>query len=638
LIGNALFERDPHNLPGLKGPPEDLKLFERALIDPQTGIHDKANVRTLLDGTNSEVREAIDDFFNSAGPGDQLLFYYSGHGRQDANNSLYLCTRDTRTDRLASTAVGDVLINQMIATSHAARTLIILDCCHSGSFKGGGMPEALAQASGRFLLTSCRDQQLATDAEETGGASAFTRHLVQALTDGDIDVNHDGFVTLSEIYHSILPKLKLATQQIPQLHLDKTVGDPPLARVKAKRSQGDDRPDYGRSNPSARPILGVSDTRIDFQDVRLGEQLPPVTIDVFNEGDGELNWSATTDDAWIEIEPGKNAFKLRLKPVNAGPHRGSVYVRDAGRGGSKRISVFAEVIETTVPPQLSVAQHTLEFGQLKVGEKAAPHVIRLTNRGGGELRATARCDNPAVRVSVQDDVVSVDPDVARAGSLAGEIWIESAGGRAMVRVTGEVARGPVLVVKPTKKVDFGSVAQSRLSQGGVSPVRLDLENSGSGELVFTCELTDRFFSLRTAATHVDVALNPALGPGDYLGAFLIRSNGGDATVNVRVHVEMAVPPPLPPQPPTFVDISGWWQNPNGRIFVSGPGPVFQYIDYNAFGAQIGSGTLTVNGNQVLIQGMSLFVPYTGQLAVNGPVLSGTLICFGSPTPVFYSRC
>ena len=124
LIGNARFERDPHNLPALKGPPEDLKILERALTAAETGLHDAADVRTLLDATKPELSEAIDDFFQTAGADDQLLLYYSGHGRQDAYNNLYLCARDTRTDRLNSSAVADSEISQMIRNSRAARTVI----------------------------------------------------------------------------------------------------------------------------------------------------------------------------------------------------------------------------------------------------------------------------------------------------------------------------------------------------------------------------------------------------------------------------------------------------------------------------------------------------------------------------------
>ncbi|HEY5552210.1 MAG TPA: caspase family protein [Opitutaceae bacterium] len=630
LIGNARFDRDPHNLPALVGPPEDLKLLERALADPETGLHETANVRALLDGTNSEVREAIDDFFHGATPDDQLILYYSGHGRQDSNNSLFLCTRDTRTDRLVSTSVSDVDINQMSLNSHAARTLIILDCCHSGSFKGGGLPPALVQASGRFVLTSCRNHQLATDAHVVGGASAFTSHLVQALLSTEVDTNHDGFVTLSEVYHEILPKLNQATRQIPQLHLDKTVGDPPLCRARKKEHPvGGDR----TQPATARPVLAVSDTKIALEGVQLGEALPAVMIDVFNEGDGELDWTATTEDPWIAIHPEPRFFRLRFDVPKPGSYRGNVYVRDSGRGGSKRISVYVQVLEPAVRPEISVAESAVDFGTVRVGSKVSPQVVAITNKGSGELRASARSSNPLLRVSVTDRALTIDPDLSRAGSLSGEIEITSAGGSAVVLVRGAVEAGPVLGIKPGKILDFG-----RLPADVLKWKKLKIVNEGSGELEWEFQTDGDFFSVEHEGEmelKVSVAGNP---PGDYLGTILIKSNGGEATINVRAHIDPArnaVPPPLPV---AVIDLSGWWQNPNGRILVTGQAPEFQYADYNAFGIQVGGGRIRLDGNQVFIEGSSLMIPYTGQLVMNGPVLSGAISFLGTQNPVVYTRC
>jgi hypothetical protein len=638
LIGNARFEKDPHNLPALKGPPEDLKILERALTADGTGIHEAADVKTLLDGTKPELSEAIDDFFQTAGAGDQLLLYYSGHGRQDAYNNLYLCARDTRTDRLNSSAVADSEISQMIRNSRAARTVIVLDCCHSGSFKGGGMPEALANAGGRFLLTSCRDQQLATDAGETGGASAFTSHLVQALIAGEVDANEDGYVTLTEVYHHILPKLKIATQQIPQLHFDKTVGDPPLGKVVAKKAEATvvgTGMVVGASEVAARPVLAVSDSKIELHDVHVGEQLPPVTIDVFNEGGGELDWTATSEEGWIAIEAGKRFFKVSFTPKKAGAHRGNIYVRDAGRGGSRRISVFLDVLEPVAKPVLLVETQALDFGKLRVGARGAPQVIRVANRGSGELAIRAHSTNPALKVTANDDAIAVEPDLSRAGSLAGEIVIASAGGRAVVKVSGEAEAGPLLVVKPGKVLDFGEVPVD-----AYAVLTIQVENGGSDYLEWSCRTEGDFFGVQNgdAPNTIKVSVGGQRPPGPCIGSIFIKSNGGDATVNVRAQFVAPVQPPLPPMPPQFVpSLAGWWQNPNGRILVSGQGPVYQYTDYNAFGMQIGGGTITVNGAQVYMQGSSLLIPYTAQLLIQGMMMSGTVMCLGTQNPVVYTR-
>jgi hypothetical protein len=635
LLGNALFERGGDALPTLHGPPEDLKLMAHALTAEGAGLHAPADVRTKLDGTSSEVREQIEEFFQSGRPDEQLLLYYSGHGWRDGLGNFYLCTRDTRIDFIDSSALSDLVVNQMIAKSRAARTVIILDCCHSGGFKGGGMPESLAQAAGRFILSSCRARELASDASKAGGASLFTSHIVQALLSGEVDGNRDGFVTLTEVYHTVLGRLRHVSRQTPQLSLDKVIGDVPLGRAVDVPLV----PPNPVSPPEAqvRPVLGVSETNVELKPVRLGERISPVIIDVHNDGGGELDWTATTEDSWIEIEPAKKFFKLKFKPTEPGTHQGNVYVRDAGRGGSKRISVFFEVLQPAARPELQVETQVLDFGRLRVGMTPVPQVIRLTNRGTGELNARAQSTNPALRVTANDEAVAVEPDLSRAASLAGEIVIGSAGGRAVVKVTGVVEAGPVLGIRPGKSLDFG-----RINPTERRSLELEIVNEGSGQLTWDARTEGIFFGIERSndgrRMRVTVGGNP---PGDYLGSIFIKSNGGEATVNVQVQVAGApapVPPPLPPQPLPPLDIAGWWQNPNGRIFVSGHAPLYQFADYNAFGVQIGSGTINLNGGHIFMQGVSLFIPYTAQLFVNGPVMSGTVSCLGAQNPVVYSRC
>jgi hypothetical protein len=88
----------------------------------------------------------------------------------------------------------------------------------------------------------------------------------------------------------------------------------------------------------------------------------------------------------------------------------------------------------------------------------------------------------------------------------------------------------------------------------------------------------------------------------------------------------------------LVDLSGWWQNPSGRIFVTGHPPEFQYADYNAFGMQVGSGVMRIEGVQVMIQGTSLMIPYNGHFTLNGPMLTGVVNILGTQNPVVYTRC
>src|SRR5262249_35006310 len=158
------------------------------------------------------------------------------------------------------------------------------------SFKGLDLPETL-KGSGRFLLTSCRSRELAVDAGENEGPSAFTKYLVEALLSGEVDADRDGFVSLNEVYNYVLPRLKEETKQVPQRYFDRTVAEVALGRsalgkkVSAAAPRRAARPGEG----DERPILNVSETSIDLEGVRPGEELRPEIIDVFNEGGGTLD-------------------------------------------------------------------------------------------------------------------------------------------------------------------------------------------------------------------------------------------------------------------------------------------------------------------------------------------------------------
>src|SRR5262249_42706502 len=200
LIGNGTFDRDPHNLFPLKGPPNDLKLLRAALTHPEFGLFDDNNVKHLLDGNHGELLEAIETFFSEAGSEDHLLFYYSGHGYPDTNTILYPCARNSRTNLLGSSAIPDKTINMMAENSRARKFIFFLDCCHSGGFKGGTAGVQLAHGSGRCLITACASDQLSSDSAEASGASTFTHYLAEALTSSAVDSDGDGIVLTSEVF------------------------------------------------------------------------------------------------------------------------------------------------------------------------------------------------------------------------------------------------------------------------------------------------------------------------------------------------------------------------------------------------------------------------------------------------------
>src|SRR5215510_5707987 len=120
-MGTSRYPHDQNNLPALEGPANDVTLLRAALQDPDVGMFSADDVAVRVEWACHELAGALDDFFSDADRSDVLLLYYSGHGRLDHTNTLYLCASDTRTDRLRATAISSHRLNEMIEASVATR-------------------------------------------------------------------------------------------------------------------------------------------------------------------------------------------------------------------------------------------------------------------------------------------------------------------------------------------------------------------------------------------------------------------------------------------------------------------------------------------------------------------------------------
>lgn len=235
LVCNGIFPKDPENLPTLNGPANDIRLLRSALVSSTTGLHGPANVRSLLDKSSRTIYLAAEAFFRSAERDDQLLFYYSGHGWQGLRGQLFLCARDTITDSVWSTTVKAEDLDGMMRECPATAVVVILDCCNAGAaFKGGAdLPEGL-QGEGRFVLTSSRSREPASDSGLSNHASPFTACLVDALSVPENDRDHDGYITVEDVYGYIRRHLRGTTAGTPQRAFDEAVDSVPLARVQSQ--------------------------------------------------------------------------------------------------------------------------------------------------------------------------------------------------------------------------------------------------------------------------------------------------------------------------------------------------------------------------------------------------------------------
>jgi len=345
LIANSIYPVAPHDLAELEGPRNDPAILRDALCEDGVGLFPSDNVRLVTERTAAEVQLEIEDLLQSATSRDTVLLYFSGHGRLDLRNELYLCARDTRPDRLRATAVSASWISEAIEDSAAGVTVVMLDCCHSGAFKGGEVGTSLG-GDGRFVLASNRGSELAQDTDVHNRASVFTAALVEGLRAGAEDGDGDGRVSLSELYHYVHARLTSAGKQTPVKRFSGT-GDVPIA-LRAHSSRLTDT--QGLIQPSvARPELDVFPSEIDLGEVEPEEELPPERVTVVNRGGGSLEWRVETSDPWVRAVITDFGAELRLCPP-AGATRANVWFRDLATGAVTTVRVK---VRTRAEPRAS---------------------------------------------------------------------------------------------------------------------------------------------------------------------------------------------------------------------------------------------------------------------------------------------
>lgn len=217
LIGNAVFRRDPQGLPKLQGPRADVDALFEALSDNESGLFAAEDIEALIDRNLQNLREELHRFFIEDATRDDVLFlYYSGHGKLDLLGRLHLCASDTRVNALPVTALRyKEDIDALIEASPAPATVTILDCCHSGAFRGGEL-KVKANGKGRCVITSASANELALDALGPGGTSPFTNALVTGLRFASAE-HH---LTAQSLYDYVETELSPAGNASPQFYFD----------------------------------------------------------------------------------------------------------------------------------------------------------------------------------------------------------------------------------------------------------------------------------------------------------------------------------------------------------------------------------------------------------------------------------
>lgn len=154
------------------------------------------DVRLITDvQTKGELKGHIKELF--AGVCETALFYFSGHGFFDETGGGIIVTPDfTANDE----GISMDYILHITNNSKAQNRVIILDCCHSGSFgnpkNNGGNNAQIGE--GVSILTASKADEASV---EINGHGVFTNLLLDAIQGGASDLR--GHITPGSIYSYI---------------------------------------------------------------------------------------------------------------------------------------------------------------------------------------------------------------------------------------------------------------------------------------------------------------------------------------------------------------------------------------------------------------------------------------------------
>ncbi|HKT01939.1 MAG TPA: caspase family protein, partial [Rugosimonospora sp.] len=239
LVANAGYH-DP-GLSRLRSPVSDVRALADVLGDASIGGFD---VDTLTDVSEAVLRRRVAAFFADRQPDDVLLLHFSCHGLKDQRGRLYLAATDTELGSLAATGLPASFVSGQMSESASRSVLLVLDCCYSGAFARDApvradrtvhLDEFRDGGTGRTVLTASS----ATEYSFEGGQltsydaepSVFTEALVRGLRTGRADLDHDGEITVDELFEYASQRVREAhVGQVPRKWSFETTGALVVAR------------------------------------------------------------------------------------------------------------------------------------------------------------------------------------------------------------------------------------------------------------------------------------------------------------------------------------------------------------------------------------------------------------------------
>lgn len=405
IVANDHYEHD--GLRRLLSPAADAQALARVLGDPEIGNFE---VRVVGNEPAHVIQAQIEDLFLDSRAEDVLLLHFSCHGLKSESGELFFAARNTRPNRLGSTAVPAEFVQRCMKASRSRCVVLFLDCCYGGAFSRGVTVRASGDVNvldsfhsgspgggrGRAVITASNSMEYAFEgdqlADDRRQPSVFTTALVEGLATGEADRDEDGWVSLDELYDHVFEKVREQNpHQTPSRDVEMQ-GDLYLAKSRRRRIR-------------ALPI--PVDLRAAMVDSNMFTRLGAVS---------ELRSRVLSDNL----------------PAAAG-------ARDAlEEMAQTNIAYVAEPAAAVLrEAALRAMEKELHFGQVRRGSQSAVRTIHLTGPPLARVY-TFRASHGWIRISEIRDGLEVSVVTSQVGAMRGDITIKGSTGETVIPIDVEV--------------------------------------------------------------------------------------------------------------------------------------------------------------------------------------------------------
>jgi uncharacterized membrane protein YphA (DoxX/SURF4 family) len=149
------------------------------------------------------------------------------------------------------------------------------------------------------------------------------------------------------------------------------------------------------SQPPAPPIISYSSSSFSFAATEGGSNPLSQTLELWNSGDGALNWSVSEDATWLSLDPisgsstGEHGFvtvSVNISGMAAGDYDAAITISAPGATNTPQtVPVSLTVSSPTPEPAITYSPSGFSFTATKGGSNPSSQTLEIWNSGNGTL-------------------------------------------------------------------------------------------------------------------------------------------------------------------------------------------------------------------------------------------------------------